>query len=406
MFRLFACSLIAGLAVVSPARADLVTDWNARAFAVMAVERITAGAPAARTAAILHIAMFDAANASERRYLPYRSAFPDAGAISPEAAAHAAARRVLVELFPKQKAAVDGHFDAAIARIPEGPARTAGIAIGEKAGLAIIEERKSDGFFGADAYRPVTSPGVYVPTASMIMSHAQFAKPFALRGVTQFRPGPPPDLKSAQWARDYNETKELGATTSTKRTAWQTETARFWVISGAVAWNEAARGMSASRALSLMESLRAYALMNIAISDSLLAIFEAKYHYQFWRPVTAIRNGDQDGNDATERDAGWTPLIATPLHPEYPCAHCVIDGAAGAVLKSFFGSGPVPEFTLTYDAMPGVTRKYTSIQQLKDEVAMARIWGGVHYRTSNEVGVSIGEKVGAYALENFLRPAH
>lgn len=138
--------------------------------------------------------------------------------------------------------------------------------------------------------------------------------------------------------------------------------------------------------------------------DALLAVYEAKYEHGLWRPITAIRNGDRDGNDATERDAGWTPLIETPLHPEYPCAHCVLDGAGGAVLKSAFGSGTVPEFTLTYAAMPGVVRKYTSIQQLEDEVAMARIWGGVHFRNSNEVGNALGVKVGDYVLQNYLQP--
>lgn len=153
-----------------------------------------------------------------------------------------------------------------------------------------------------------------------------------------------------------------------------------------------------------MESARLFALLNIAISDAFVAIFDAKYQYDFWRPVTAIRNGDIDGNDATERDHAWTPLIATPVHPEYPCAHCVADGSGGAVLKSFFGKGSLPDFTLTYSEMPGVQRKYTSIQQLEDEVAMARIWGGVHYRTSNEVGNALGRTVGEYVMEHYLRP--
>jgi hypothetical protein len=402
--RVFAAGIFAGLALVSPAKADLVTEWSAHAFAVIAADRMGGGIGPARAATILHFALFDAANGVERRYVPYRSALPEAAGASPEAAAHSAARRVLVELFPRQKNMVERHFDAAMAKIPEGMGRAMGSAIGEKVALAIIAERKADGFSGADIYRPVTSPGVYVATAAIVGSHLPLSKPFALRAVSQFRPGPPPDLKSTQWARDYNETKELGGANSTKRTAWQTETGQFWVLIGAHAWNEAARNISANHPLALIESLRAFALMNMAISDSYLAIFDAKHHYNFWRPVTAIRNGDQDGNDATERDAGWTPLIATPLHPEYPCAHCVVDGGAGTVLKSFFGSGPLREFTLTYEAMPGVTRKYTSIQQLKDEVFMARIWGGVHYRTSNEVGVTIGEKVGAYIVENFLKP--
>jgi hypothetical protein len=238
-----------------------------------------------------------------------------------------------------------------------------------------------------------------------VMSQVASVKPFALRSISQFRPGPPPALDSELWARDYNETKELGGSNSTKRTAWQSETARFWALIGTHAWNQAARELLASKPLSLPESARLFAHLNMAIFDAYVAIFDAKYHYGFWRPITAIRNGDRDGNDATERDPGWTPLIETPMHPEYPCAHCVVDGAGGVILKSVFGTGTLPEFTLTYAAMPGVTRKYTSIQQLEDEVSMARIWGGVHYRTSNEVGHAIGKKVGDHVLQSYLRPA-
>ena len=169
--------------------------------------------------------------------------------------------------------------------------------------------------------------------------------------------------------------------------------------------NEAARALLAGKPLPLHESARLFAHLNIAIFDAYLAIFDAKYQYGFWRPVTAIRNGDHDGNDVTARDAGWTPLITTPLHPEYPCAHCVVDGAAGVVAKSVFGNGTVPEFTVTFAEMPGVMRKYTSIQQLEDEVSMARIWGGVHYRNSNEVGHALGKQVGEYVLSSQLRPA-
>lgn len=214
----------------------------------------------------------------------------------------------------------------------------------------------------------------------------------------------PPLYAPASEARDYNETKRLGSAGSAERTAWRTETARFWVISGAEAWNQTAHALAAAKPLPLLESARLYAQVNVALYDAQLAIFDAKYHYGFWRPITAIRNGDTDGNDATARDPEWRPLIEMPWHPEYPCAHCVSDGAAGAVLKAVFGEGPVPEFTLRYAAMPGVTRKYTSIQQLEDEVAMARIWGGVHFRTSNEVGNAVGKKVAAHVMATTLRP--
>lgn len=386
-------------------RADIVADWNEKALATMAAERVGGGVAPARTLAIMHIAIFDAVNSAGKRYTPYSTTTPDAAGASPEAAVHTAARRVLAELYPKQKASLDAAFDGAMTKLMDGAAKSTGISAGEKAAATMLAVRKADGIGSPDTYRPVTSPGVYVPTAPLVMSHVASVKPFALQGVAQFRPGQPPGLDSALWARDYNETKELGGINSAKRTAWQTETGRFWALVGSLAWNQAARQLIASKPLPLQESARMFAHLNIAIFDAYLAIFDAKYHYGFWRPVTAIRNGDRDGNDATERDAGWTPLISTPLHPEYPCAHCVVDGAAGAVLKSVFGTGTLPEFTLTFVAMPDVARKYTSIQQLEDEVSMARIWGGVHYRNSNEVGHALGKKVGEYILQNQLQPA-
>ena len=384
-------------------QADIVTDWNERALAAMAAERVGGGVAPARTLAMMHIAMSDAVNSVARRYAPYSTAMPDATGASPEAAVHAAARQVLGELYPKQKASLDAAFDGAVARLPEGAAKANGIAAGEKVAAVVLAARNADGLRTPDTYRPVTSPGVYVTTSLPVMSHVASVRPLALKDVSHFRPGPPPALDSALWARDYNETKELGGTNSAKRTAWQAETARFWALIGTYAWNQAGREVLASKPQPLHESARLFAHLNIAIFDAYLTIFDAKYHYGFWRPITAIRNGDRDGNDATERDAGWTPLITTPMHPEYPCAHCVVDGAAGVVMKSVFGTSTLPEFTLTYAAMPGVTRKYTSIQQLEDEVSMARIWGGVHYRTSNEVGHGMGKKVGEYVLQNYLR---
>jgi len=400
---------LAGAAALAlaPARADTVTDWNEQAVAVLRAENLLGGGTAsARTFAMVHTALFDAVNAVERRYAPYLPGAPDGMGSSPAAAAHAAAHRVLAEMYPKQKGMVDAAFDAVIAKVPEGASRAAGIALGEKTALAVLDARKTDGFASANDYRPFTAPGVYVPTAMPGVTNVARIKPFALQSVAQFRPGPPPALTSAVFARDFNETRELGAAKSTQRTAWQTETGQFWVLVGSYAWNEAARGLVGTRTMPLVDSARLFAQLNLAVFDGYLAVFDAKYQYNFWRPITAIRNGDRSGNDAITRDAGWTPLIDTPLHPEYPCAHCCVDGAAGAVLKSVFGSGPLPEFTLTYAALPGVKRNYTSIQQLEDEVSMARIWGGVHYRNSNEVGHALGKQVGEYVVQTQLRPLH
>jgi hypothetical protein len=403
--RWFACVAIGVVALLPCAvRADIVTEWNERAFATMEAEKITGGFAPARILTIMHAAMFDAVNAVDKRYTSYSGALLDATGASPEVAAHAAARRALAELMPRQKPLLDATFDAAMSRSPDGAARSAGIGAGEKAALAVLERRKADGADSPNTYRPVTAPGVYVPTTLPSLSFVASVKPLALTSVSQFRPGPPYALGSESWARDYNETKELGSGKSAKRSAWQTETARFWVLVGTPAWNQAARGLSASKPQPLAESSRLFAHLNMALADAYLAVFDAKYQYNFWRPITAIRNGDRDGNDATERDAGWTPVIETPVHPEYPCSHCTGDGAAGAVLKSVFGTGQVPEFALTFADMPGVIRRYTSVQQLEEEVSMARIWGGVHFRTSNEVGHALGKQVGEYALSAHLRP--
>ena len=370
------------------AAADLATQWNEKAAGALAAERIV-GAAASRSMAMMHAAMLTAANA--------------VAPASKEAAVHTAARSVLVALHPKQAAMVNAAYDAAMASVPAGTARDAGVSAGEKAAAAMVVARESDAFASGNEYRPVTAPGEYVATTLPVMSHVAKVKPFALPSVSRFRPGGPPPLESAQWARDVNETREWGGMSSTKRSADQTEAGKFWVLTGSVAWNEAARQLAASKALTPEQSLRLYTQLNAAIFDATLAVFDAKYTYNRWRPVTAIRNGDRNNNAAVTRDAGWTPIIDTPMHPEYPCAHCTIDGAAGAVMKHYFGSGTLPEFTLTFDGMPGVKRRYTSIDQLEEEVAMARIWGGVHFRTSNEVGHLLGQQVGEYVLTNYAK---
>jgi len=386
-------ALISYAGIPFAAMADIVTDWNERAFVTMSGARVGSGAAQARTMAMLHKAMFEAITASVQAR---------ATNVSLETAAHAAAHRILVDMYPAQIATIDAAYDTALAKLPDSTAKSAGIEAGEKAASTLLADRKTDGFTALDTYRPATSPGSYITTSLPAMSNVAGIKPFALERLSLFRPGPPPKLDSALWMRDYNEVKELGGKVSTKRTAWQSETARFWETTGSNAWNQAARALLANKPMPLMDSARLFMNLNVATFDALLTVFDAKYEYGFWRPITAIRNGDRDGNDGTERDAGWLPAIDTPMHPEYPCAHCVQDGAAGVVMKAVFGSGPVQEFTLTYAAMPGVTRKYSTIQQLEDEVSMARIWGGVHYRTSTEVGYEMGKRVGDYVLKNFL----
>jgi hypothetical protein len=401
--------LVMALSVVSQSlRADVIVEWNRNADAAMAAEgpRIAASPIAmARTLALMHIAMADAVNACDPLFKPYLDALPGAGGASPQAAADAAAHTVLAALLPKQAKAIDGYYADALRAVPDGDAKAAGIGIGEKAAQLLLARRADDGTFdNAETYRPATAPGVYVPTGIPVISNVASRKPFALRSIAQFRPGPPPALTSALWARDFNETRQWGGAKSALRNAWQTETAQFWEQLGPPAWNQVARSLSGTRPPPLARNARMFALLNAAMFDAYLAVFDAKYHYGFWRPVTAIRNGDRDGNDATVRDAGWRPLIDTPPHPEYPCAHCAADAAAATVLRSAFGDGAVPVFRVTYGAMPGVVREYTTIKGLQDEIFMARIWGGVHYRSSNEAGEVLGAEVGNHLLQTMLAP--
>jgi hypothetical protein len=359
----------------------------------------------ARTLAIMHLAMADAIDACEPLFKPYLSTLPAAGGASPQAAANEAARTVLTALHPGQARIVEQYYADAAAAMPDGDAKAAGMAIGARAARLLLAQREDDRTFdGPDTYRPFTAPGEYVPTGLPVVNNVALRKPFVLKGLAQFRPGPPPALTSALWARDFNETRQWGAVNSPLRSARQTETARFWQYLGTPAWNQVARSLSDSRPLPLAANARVFALLNAAMFDAYLAVFDAKYRYHFWRPITAIRNADRDGNDATSRDAAWSPLIDTPPHPEYPCAHCAADGAAAVVLQSVFGSGALPPFTVTYPAMPGVERLFTSIKAMQDEIFVARIWGGVHFRNSNEAGEVLGMKVGNYLLQTTLLP--
>jgi hypothetical protein len=253
------------------ARADIVTEWNEKAFAALEAEKITGGFGPARVLTIMHAAISDAVNAVEKRYSSYSSATLDAAGSSPEVAAHAAARRALVELMPRQKSMLDDAYESAMSRLPDNAARSAGIGAGEQAAMAVIEMRKADGANSPSTYRPSTTPGIYVPTTMPALTFVAGIKPLALKSVSQFRPGPPYALSSAAWARDYNETKELGSAKSRARSAWQTETARFWFLVGTPAWNQAARGLSAAKPQPLAESARLSRSVRCQVRIRLLA---------------------------------------------------------------------------------------------------------------------------------------
>jgi PAP2 superfamily len=356
-----------------------------------------------RTMAILHVAMFDAVNSIEPRYKPYKvrlAATPDT---SKEAAAAAAAAAVLIKLYPDAAADVQSTLTTYLATLPDGEAKSKGVELGQEVAAKILAARDDDGSSAPDAYRPKTKPGAYVPTAITYAWAVATMTPFALASPSQFRAKPPPSLRSAEWARDYNEIKEIGAKNSAKRTARQTEDARFWLVGGPLAYDQLPRQIVVAKNMDLLDSARLMALFSVATSDALIAVLGAKYKYEFWRPITAIRNGDIDGNPATERDATWQPIDATPMHPEYPCAHCILSSSVAVVIEGLLGSDEIPEVSLTSPFLPGVTHRFTNLEAFSDEIANARICAGFHYRFSTIAGREMGQKIGAYVLRSVMQ---
>jgi hypothetical protein len=244
---------------------------------------------------------------------------------------------------------------------------------------------------------------MYVPTPITASSMWPKVRPFAMSSPAQFRPQPPVSLTDQQWATDYNEIKALGGKESKQRTPKQTEDARFWLITGPASYYPIVRQLVATKQMDLVDSARFMALASTAIADSFIAVFDAKYHYEFWRPITAVRNGDLDNNPATELEATWQPIDNTPMHPEYPCAHCISSAAVAAVVESVLGSADIPEVTMTSTAVPGVTHRWTNVWAYADEVSLARIYAGFHYRFSTRVGQDMGRQIGELVVRDLLR---
>ncbi len=382
------------------ARSDVIMDWNAKADA-LAVEKQLLNAANARGQAMLHIAMFEALNAIDRRYAPYKLNLTADRATSREAAAAAAAYDVLLALHPDKKADLDATLAGSLAGITENEAKSKGIELGKQAAAGIIALRTNDGSNTPEDYRPATTAGVYVPTTTPIESTSSKIKPFAMTSASQFRAAPPPALTSEPWTRDLNEIREIGSNTSARRSAEQTTIARFWFFTGPRTYNTIVRQIAANRKMDLVDCARLYALTSIAGADAFIAVFEAKYAYNFWRPVTAIRNADLTSNPATPREASWQPLGVTPMHPEYPCAHCITASAVATVLQHAVGD-EIDEITLTSPTAAGVTRKWTRLQDYSDEVSSARIYAGFHYRFSTEAGKEMGKKIGDLAVTTLM----
>ncbi|HWC16698.1 MAG TPA: vanadium-dependent haloperoxidase [Terriglobales bacterium] len=391
------------------ARADTVLDWNVIAL------KTTFAAPLnppleSRNLAIVHAAMFDAVNSIVGEFHSYAVEFSAPKGASPDAAAAAAAHFALVQLYPAQQTATDAAYSASLAAIPDGSAKSAGIAVGEAVAAQILALRSND---GADTainapYTPGSKAGDWLPTpptfALALDPGWGSVHPFVLKDGAQFRPGPPPTLTSLQYTADFNEIKEIGSATSSTRTQAQTDLARFWMVTGPQNWNPAARQVALARGLTLSQNARLFALLALAGADAFLAAWDAKYTYNQWRPITAIRAADTDGNPDTAPDPGWNSLLPTPRFPDYIAGHTTYAGAAKEVLEHILGKNPGVVMTLTSASAPGVTESYTTFEDIADGVVNARVWGGIHWRTSSVRGQQVGEKVGRYAVLHLFRP--
>jgi hypothetical protein len=384
-----------------------------------------------RTLAMTHAAIHDALNAIDRRYAAYYYEGTPTPAASPDAAAAAAAHTVLVGVInsfgsPVQKGAatalVDQAYAASLARVTDGPARNAGVAVGRAAGAAMLTLRRDDGATRDAAYIPGVGPGKWRPHPNPVPANPPIANPDAAKGyaasampgwgnvapftllsASQFWLAGPPALTSPTYARDYNEVKSLGGKTSTARTAEQTEIARFW-FQGPGTWNTIARTVAESRSLDARDSARLLALMNLAMADAYIAGFKIRYVYDLWRPVTAIREGDNDGNDATAGDPAWDSHQNTPAVSDYPSTQSTFSGAAAVVLAGVMGGDQVSFSFKSGKPFEGLTRSFTSFSQAARESADSRVYAGIHFRSACEDGLALGRQVGQRVATMYLRP--
>ena len=389
--------------------ADIVTRWNN--VLLDAVRTVKPAPPVgSRAMAMVSLAVFDAVNSIDGKYTPYLSSVATSLSTSKEAAVAQAAYRTLSALFPTYQAALDNQLAASLGTIANGVDKTAGIALGNTVANAIIALRSTDGSTAVVPYVPGSNPGDWQPTppamAAPLLPQWPQVKPFGLTKGSQYRPPAPPALSSAAYATDLNQVKDLGSATSATRTADQTAIALFWAGGGGTAtppgqWNMIAQAAAESKCLSIDETARMFATLNMALADAAITAWDAKYTFNMWRPVTAIHNADLDSNAATTKDATWTPLLTTPPFPTYISGHSTFSGAGAAVLAAFFGTDQVP-FVLKSEVAGVGDRGFTGFQQAAAEAGISRVYGGIHFNFDNVAGLNAGAAVGKYIANSFL----
>jgi hypothetical protein len=387
---------------VPRSRADVVLAWNRVLLKVVRTAgAVPATVHATRAFAIMHAAIQDAVVATTGAGRPYLFRVEAEPGASPVAAAAQAAHDVLAALFPKQAADFDQQLTLDLATVPDVRALRAGVRAGALTAKLLLALRADDGSGATPpALPPGTEPGQYRPTppgfAAAVFTHWSAVTPFVVDRADQFRPGAFPALSSARYAAAINEVQRLGRDTSTERTADQTEQARFWAAPIWNYWNEITQTVVQARHTSLSTAARVFARLNLTFADAVISFYEAKYHYRIWRPITAIRLADTDGNPATTPDVSWNSLANTPADPSYPGAHSVISTAGAAVLRDEFG--PVQRVSVSSEVLPGVQRSFTRFTDIADDAGQSRIPAGVHTNLDHESGQQLGFGVAKFVL--------
>lgn len=401
--KLLSWSTPIALLIGTLAHADVITDWNNAALDAIRADH-TAPPIASRSLAILHVAIYDAVNGIARTHEPYLVQSEVPASASREAAASAAAHETLVNLFPASSPSFDALHFAILSAIPDGPHKTAGVVWGEFVASQILAVRANDGF---DAILPPpngSGPGVWVPTPPAFLPYLLpqwgFVTPFGMTSSSQFRPPGPPSLICERYASDYDEVKRLGAAVGSTRTNEQTQIALFWADGAGTEtppghWNSIAQILAAAQGNTLEQNARLFALLNIAMADAAICAWDAKYTFDFWRPVTAI--------GFAEPQLNWASFIVTPPFPDYVSGHSTFSGAAATVLPWFFGTNDLP-FTTGSDFLPGVQRSFSTCMDAAEEAAMSRIYGGIHFRSASEDGLQAGINIGEWAATHYLLP--
>jgi PAP2 superfamily len=405
---LLVVAALTALAAPALARADTVTQWNLHASDALFV---AAGQPPQLSVphlAMVQGAVYDAVNSitdsHEGYLLTGRVGQPFD---SQDAAAATAAYRVLLNIVPGQQPVLDAHYAASLGTVPDGSAKTRGIAVGEAAAAAMIAARTDDGRFGAFRFAVGSGAGVWKPVLPGFVNDPNAwlkdVRPFLVESASQFRSLGPDRLRSGAYAKDFQEVKELGSLGSTTRTADQTHAARYWAENPPATWSRVFRTLSAQQGLSVAENARLYAMLYLTAADALITVWDDKAARLFWRPITAIREADTDGNRATEEDEGWLPLIATPPYPEHPSGHTGLSGSIAATLQDFFGSDRIA-WTDTNNG--GLTRSFDRFSEAIEEIIDARVWSGIHFRNADVQGERIGRDIAKWRQHHYFAAAH